>query len=228
MNRIIKSWEADTYQDAERMIRQLGILPLARLFPEHPSLDQITPKKNWFTGSELDPWQWRTRFSLEGKAAYGKIIKKKALLISPQLYAPLHCLIGGHLHPEELFDQGRMSQTAVDLYEWIVHEEGIDSRKLRKESRMSAKESKKAFDQALLELQAHGSIVIAGVRPQINREGEAYGWNSSSYESADHWMKRHGIPPFRSHAEEARAAITAQLQPVWTAKALDTLLKWLP
>lgn len=61
----------------QEIVAKIGILPLATLIPEHPSLNGLTKAENWHTGSELDPWSWRVRFPGEGLAGYGKFVKKK-------------------------------------------------------------------------------------------------------------------------------------------------------
>ena len=66
-----------TYEEAAAYIREIGILPLATCIPEYPSLESITEKAHWYSGSELDPWGWRNRFAIEGVAAYGKFMKRR-------------------------------------------------------------------------------------------------------------------------------------------------------
>lgn len=77
---MIKGYEegsVTTFEETAEIIAKLGILPLATLIPEHPSLNGLTKPENWHTGSELDPWSWRVRFPGEGLAGYGKFVKKK-------------------------------------------------------------------------------------------------------------------------------------------------------
>ncbi|UKS23912.1 hypothetical protein LOZ80_19920 [Paenibacillus sp. HWE-109] len=74
------------YKEAAQLINEVGILPLAPLIPNHPSLYEITFGDQWLTGTETDPWLWRTRLPSDGAAAYGKFIKKKPILISRELF----------------------------------------------------------------------------------------------------------------------------------------------
>lgn len=66
-----------TFEDAAELVAHIGILPLAPLIPEHPSLKSLTREEDWHTDTELDPWQWRVRFPGEGQATYGKFLKKR-------------------------------------------------------------------------------------------------------------------------------------------------------
>jgi hypothetical protein len=66
-----------------KVIEEFGVLPLAPLIPEFPSLNSITAPESWHSDTEFDPW---INFSAEGVAAYGKFIKKKSVFISRQMF----------------------------------------------------------------------------------------------------------------------------------------------
>lgn len=63
-----------SYVEAVQLINEVGILPLAPLIPNHPSLYRNTLDEQWLTGTEADPWLWRTRLPSDGAAAYWKSI----------------------------------------------------------------------------------------------------------------------------------------------------------
>lgn len=69
-----------TYEEAVQRIQSIGMLPLAPLFAEYPSLSSLTPKEHWHKDDERDPWLWRSRLAEEGIAAYGKFVKRKRFL----------------------------------------------------------------------------------------------------------------------------------------------------
>lgn len=69
-----------TYEEAVQRIQSIGLLPLAPLFAEYPSLSSLTPKEHWHKDDEFDPWLWRSRLAEEGIAAYGKFVKRKRFL----------------------------------------------------------------------------------------------------------------------------------------------------
>ncbi|MDP4171328.1 MAG: hypothetical protein Q8906_12015, partial [Bacillota bacterium] len=68
----LKDYKIKTYEEAKHVISEIGFLPLAPLVPHYPSLDSITSKEAWHSGSEFDPWLWRAQFPVDGAAAYGK------------------------------------------------------------------------------------------------------------------------------------------------------------
>lgn len=77
MGRTEKHEGVTTFEEMAEVVARLGIVPLASLIPEHPSVNGLTLAENWHTDTELDPWGWRVRFPGEGLAGYGKFIKKK-------------------------------------------------------------------------------------------------------------------------------------------------------
>ncbi|MFS0869786.1 hypothetical protein [Paenibacillus xylanilyticus] len=214
-----------TYEEAVQRIQFLGLLPLAPLFPDFPSLSSLTPRENWHTDTDLDPWLWRSRLAEDGVAAYGKFVKKKALLISREYFPWVHRLLSDSRTIQEQYDAGLLSRDAFKLYERIEEQEGIDGRALRTQAGFGAKEDKKAFDQGLLDLQSSTAIVISGTK---EKEGLAEGkvaWNSSSYETAGHWMSRQGIERFEGSIPEARDLLLEKLKENTTGAGLVKIKK---
>ncbi|MFD1906351.1 hypothetical protein ACFTAO_24655 [Paenibacillus rhizoplanae] len=78
-----------TFEEMAEVVARLGIVPLAPLIPEHPSVNGLTLAENWHTDTEHDPWRWRVRFPGEGLAGYGKFIKKKSRARIPRVASGL-------------------------------------------------------------------------------------------------------------------------------------------
>jgi hypothetical protein len=214
-----------TYEEAVQRIQSIGLLPLAPLFAEYPSLSSLTPKEHWHKDDTLDPWLWRSRLAEEGIAAYGKFVKKKALLVSREYFPWVHRLLADSRTIEEQYEAGLLSPEASKLYSLVEEQEGIDGRALRSQAGFGTKEDKKTFDRGLLDLQGCSAIVISGTK---EKEGLAEGkvaWNSSAYETAGQWMKRHGIDPFEGSVAEARELLVAQLQQHASPVALSSITK---
>ncbi|SEN89744.1 hypothetical protein SAMN04487895_103353 [Paenibacillus sophorae] len=214
-----------TFDDAAELVTNIGILPLAPLIPEHPSLKGLTREEDWHTDTELDPWQWRVRFPGEGKAAYGKFLKKKAVLVAREWFPYFPAALGSSLTLKERYDRGLSGREALTVLEIIEGKEGIETRQLRSEAEMKAKEKKTAFDNALNELQGSVDIVISGVRARLNADGDKNGWNSTSFETAAHWMRESGMEPFAGDKEEAIAWLNARIEPVWSPEATAWIQK---
>ncbi|MFD1737373.1 hypothetical protein ACFSCX_12485 [Bacillus salitolerans] len=197
-------YKVKTYEDAVKIINEIGFLPLASLVPEYPSLNSITSKESWHTDTEYDPWIWRTKFSTDGVAGYGKFIQKKSILISRDLLPYVKKVLGYNEFVEDRYLKGNVSREALSIYKIIDEEAGIDTRVLRKKAGLQDKENKKVFDHALQELQGTMDIVISGIKEQKDENGEKNGWNSTAFETYESWSSRNGIQEIIMKREEAK------------------------
>jgi hypothetical protein len=197
-------YKIKTYEEALKVIEKIGLLPLAPLIPDFPSLNSITSKDDWYSESEFDPWIWRTRFSSDGVAGYGKFIKKKSILISHQLLPYMKKVLGYQESVEERYFSGNITKEAFNLYKIIREEEGIDTRALRSKADMKDKDQKKIFDNALVELQGTMDIVISGIQEKKNADGEKKGWSSTSFETYESWATRNHVETISLDREEAK------------------------
>ncbi|USB31868.1 hypothetical protein [Paenibacillus sp. YPG26] len=214
-----------TYKEAVQLINEVGILPLSPLIPHHPSLYEITFGEQWLTGTETDPWLWRTRLPSDGAAAYGKFIKKKPILISRELFPWVKVILGSNRSIEVRYQQGLISNDALVLYRHIREEEGIETRSLRLKARMHGKEMKKTFERSLLDLQETMDIVISGAKESRIILDVNSAWKSTSFESTDHWMENVGILQTDIHVELAKKELKNCLTGKCSVEALGFLNK---
>lgn len=214
-----------TYEEAIDVIKEIGFLPLAKLIPDYPSLDSITLKEHWYTGSELDPWMWRAKFPGDGAAAYGKFVKKKSVLISTELLPLIRSILGSSLSVKNRYQDGLMSREAVELYTLISENEGIDTRVLRVEAGMKDKEKKKPFDQALLELQSSMDIVVSGTKAKTNEAGDKNGWSSTSFETMEYWAKNHRMKESTIKVEDAKMMLKDHFAAICSPESMKSITK---
>lgn len=225
MNHLNEQGSVTTFEEAGEILTRLGIIPLAQLIPEHPSINELTKPENWHTGSELDPWGWRVRFPGEGLAGYGKFMKKKAVLISREWFPVFVAAVGSTRSLEERYNSGLSSREAVTLLQIIRDNQGIDTRRLRAEAEMKAKEKKTAFDNAVTELQGSLDIVISGIQGRFNDMGETNGWSSTAFETVSHWMDSNGISTFEGSREEAIDSMHSKMEGSWSPAAIAWMNK---
>jgi hypothetical protein len=199
----MKEYKIQTYEEAVAVIKEIGFLPLAPLIPNYPSLSSMTLHEHWHSDSEFDPWLWRTRFSADGVAAYGKFVKKKSVFISSDLVPIVKTVLGSVHTIKQRYADGLISREAVELFTLITEAEGIDTRVLRTQAGMKDKEKKKSFDNALLELQGSMDIVVSGTKEKTNEFGEVNGWSSTSFETITYWIENHNIAQNEVTQEEA-------------------------
>ncbi|NLP51531.1 hypothetical protein [Bacillus sp. RO1] len=212
-----------TYEEAVAVIKEVGLLPLAPLFDDYPSLGGMTPKEAWHSDTEQDPWIWRTRFAAEGVAAYGKFMKKKALFISKDLLPLMLAALASQETMKKRYEKGEVSREAISLFSLISENQGIDTRVLRSKAGMKEKEKKKAFDQALLELQGNLDIVVSGTKEKQNENGEKNGWSSTSYETMKHWCQRHEVEQTSLNKEEATTKLINHFESFTSEAAMKKL-----
>src|SRR5579863_3246695 len=214
-----------TYEEACKVVEQLGILPLSGSIPGHPSLDSMTEPAAWHTGTDTDPWHWRDRFASEGIAAYGRFIGSRPILIAQGIFPLVHCLLASPQTVKERYAAGLLAGSTVRIYEIIQHNHGIEVRSLRKLAGMQDKADKNAFDHALIDLQNTADIVISGVAENRNDQGNKSGWNGTCYMLAKRRMEVHGIPHLQLSHADAKTQLFVWLKPRWEEQALWYLQK---
>jgi hypothetical protein len=158
-------------------------------------------------------------FPADGVAAYGKFLKKKSILISKEVLPLVRAVLGSVDSLEQRYLDGLVSRDALVLFKFIREEEGIDTRILRVKAGMKDKEKKKAFDQALLELQSSLDIVVAGTKEKTNEVGEKNGWSSTSFETMDHWATRNHVSQ-ASNVEVAKDELKNHLERVSSPESM--------
>lgn len=108
-------------------------------------------------------WGWKD--SLLGKHVwfYGKILRKKATMISMEIAPYFYALTENYGSPEEdyltIYEQGRMTQEAKTVYEALLEKGPLDTISLRKTAHLNSRESESRFNKALTDLQADFKIM---------------------------------------------------------------------
>ncbi|WP_127578703.1 AlkZ-related protein [Paenibacillus koleovorans] len=217
----------ETYEEAIAVIRKVGILPLSDCLPEHPSLGTITRESAWHTGLDTDPWLWRDRFAAEGIAAYGRFFAKKPILVAASWVPHLIAALQPAKTLRRRYEEGSVSRDVIRLCELIEANDGIDVKVLRRTAGLHGKDDKKAFDDALIELQAAGEAVIAGISERLNEQGTKNGWNSTCYSTARQWLKRNGLKPLQLDREAAKEELLDKFARQASEAAVQKLAKYL-
>jgi hypothetical protein len=112
-------------------------------------------------------WGWKD--SLLGKHIwyYGKILRKKATIISMSIAPYFYALSENYGSPEEdyltIYEQGRMTQEAKAVYEALLENGPLDSITLRKSARLTSQDSESRFTRALSDLQTDFKIMPVAV-----------------------------------------------------------------
>lgn len=111
-------------------------------------------------------WGWKDNALNKRIWYYGKILRRKATMISLKVAPYFYALSGNYGSPEEdhllAYEEGRLTLAAKNIYDALLKEGALDSISLRKAARMaSAKESE--WNRALEDLQMDFKILPIGV-----------------------------------------------------------------
>lgn len=111
-------------------------------------------------------WGWKDDGLTKKTWYYGKILRRKATIISLEIAPYFYALSGNYGSPEEdyllAYKEGRLTQAAKQLYETLLGKGVLDTISLRKEARLlNAKES--AFNRAMEDLQMDFKILPVGI-----------------------------------------------------------------
>ena len=111
-------------------------------------------------------WGWKDAALPKKIWYYGKILRRKATIISLEIAPYFYALSENYGSPEEdyllAYEEGRLTQAAKQLYETLLDKGSLDTLSLRKEARLlNAKESE--FNRALEDLQAGFKVMPVGI-----------------------------------------------------------------
>ncbi len=176
-------------------------------------------------------WNWKDEALGQRKWYYGKLLAKRATLVSleflPYFYA-LSPNYGDEADYLQEYKDGLLTREARDVYEALYEKGALDTVRLRREARMSANNAKARFERALVELQVAMKVLPVGV-------AEAGAWH---YAFVYELVTRH-FPQVAANARaigraDARARLVAQFvdnvvaaTPADIARAFG-VLKWTP
>jgi hypothetical protein len=119
-------------------------------------------------------WSWKDGLLGQRRWYYAKVLRKKATIISLE-YAPcFYALSENYGSPEEdyltLYEQGRLTQEARQVYETLLQEGPLNTVALRKAARLTSRESDSRFNKAITDLQVDFKVMPIGV-------AQAGAWN---------------------------------------------------
>jgi len=177
----IQAYQADTYRLKKRLTSKEAAVDFVneRGFIFFWPIRDITLPSLWTAAAGDRPvadehddpghitWGWKD--SLLGKHVwyYGKVLRKKATIISLEIAPFFYALSENYGSPEEdyltLYEQGRLTQEARAVYEALLDNGPLDTVSLRKTARLTNKESDSRFNRALSDLQSDFKIVPVGV-----------------------------------------------------------------
>jgi hypothetical protein len=221
-------------RDAVRFVNERGFVyfwPIKGV--DLPSLWVAAAGERPVADAHDDPghatWGWKDRLLGERQWYYAKILRGKATMISLETAKYFYALSENYGDPEAdyllQFEAGALSLEAKTIYETLLEKGALDTVALRREARMTARESNARFERALTELQTDFKILPIGV-------AKAGAWRYAFiYELASRWYPELPAEARRVGRGEARQhLIDLYLQSVGAATEakIAFLFRWRP
>jgi len=192
--------------EARRFVKKMGY---CLFWPAHgvemPNLLQaIAGNARPLSSGYDDPaigksWNWKDDSLDKRWWYYGKLLRKRATLVSFDLLPAFYALSENYGDPQDYlidYQEGRLSAEAKAVYEALLEQGPLDTVRLRQEARLAGTQAKARFERALRELQSNLKILPTGV-------AEAGAWRYAFiYDLVDRWFP--GLP------EQARPITTRQ------------------
>ncbi len=112
-------------------------------------------------------WRWKDAALDQRIWYYAKILRRKATFISLDVAPYFYALSENYGSPEEdyllIYEQGRLTLAAKQIYEALLKEGPLNTLDLRKAARLTSKQSDAEFNRALEDLQSDFKILPVGV-----------------------------------------------------------------
>lgn len=130
-------------------------------------------------------WGWKDRLLPTRRWYYGKLLRGKATMVSNETLPYFYALSENYGDPNDYlleYEAGRLGVEAKQIYEVLLAQGPLDTLALRREARLTSRDSNTRFERALVELQRGLRILPVGV-------AEAGRWNYAFiYELVDRWF----------------------------------------
>jgi len=148
-------------------------------------------------------WGWKDRALGRRWWYYGKLLRRKATLVSLDLLPAFYACSENYGSLDDYVEEyraGTMTAEAKRVYEVLLEQGPLDTVRLRRESHMAAEGSKSRFERALVELQVGLKVLPIGV-------AEAGAWR---YAFVYELVQRH-YPELPLHARKVQRSQARRL-----------------
>jgi len=181
----------------ETLVIKQGFLPFFLNDITGFSIEEITPRRLWFSREYDGPWEWKGPVIRNGNCAYGKLFNKKAGFVSLDWFPDL-ANYRRSVYPLPTADgniQDRNRERII--YDTIVEHDSLltnDLKSLLGYSKprkkvsplpgypeLQTEKAKQGFDTAITRLQMGTWIIVADFEYRYNQQLERYGWGIARF-----------------------------------------------
>ena len=159
------------------LVREIGFLPLFSNSIPGFSVEEHTPSADWWTGSPLDPWDWRQVLAPHPEIAYGKFFDRKAGFVSREWFPCFANYRRDGYDWEGMYEDGLMSARCRRILDVLGLDENAVGRPVLSCELRKLASVEKGFEGALTDLQMKSFLIMSDFRQRRNRRGEEYGWH---------------------------------------------------
>lgn len=219
-------------EEAEKLIGEIGFLPLFHNEIEGFSLEERTDSSFWWSDTpQKDPWEWRAVIARRHSIMYGKVFNKKAGFVATDWIPYFANFRRDGYDFDALYDDGLAPIKNKKIMDNFMDEnEGscIMSNILKAQSGFG-KDGLKGFDGAISALMMQTYLCNSDFKKRLNKKGMEFGWDVAEYTMPETvWGRDYVTKAYSETPEESYKRIVAQLKkhfPSATDKQIEKVLK---
>jgi len=130
-------------------------------------------------------WGWKDGLLPQRRWYYGKLLRGKGTMVALEVLPYFYALSENYGDPNDYqleYEAGRLGVESKQVYETLLAHGALDTLALRREARLTSRDSSTRFERALVELQRGLRILPVGV-------AEVGAWKYAHiYDRLDHWL----------------------------------------
>ncbi len=162
-----------TAEEARAFVDELGFchlwpikgVEMPNLFHAIAGRARLVPRKHGDPDLSRS-WRWKDEALGQRWWYYAKLLRRRATLVSLDLLPTFYAVSENFGELTDYLDEyrdGLLSAEAKDIYEALLEHGPLDTIRLRREARMTARSAKSRFDRGLMELQVGLKVLPIGV-----------------------------------------------------------------
>ena len=218
----MEQWVLNERSDLIRAVSHFGFLPFFANEIEGFSVEEMTPRKLWFTDIP-GPWEWKGPVISEGDCVYGKFFDKKAGFVSNKWFPDFANLRRDGYDFDARFEDGLAGNREKYLYDLIASRHSILSKDAKiiggymkpKSSGRDDWKPRTGFDTTITKLQMQCYVITSNFEYEISKTGESYGWGIARYAVPEEYLgKVFSKKVYARTPEQSRQRILRHLRKV--------------
>ncbi len=209
-------------EELASLVSEAGFIPFFDCGIPGFSVKDVCDRAHWFVDGVDGPWEWKSGASF----AYAKLLRGKAVFISPEWYGIFACYRRDGYDFEGMYEDGLLPHGALKIIK-ALEGGSVLSADLRERTGLTGKGS--GFDSIIGVLQMKCFVLPSAFEYAISKQGLPYGWGLARYALSD---EKYGAEIAEAEREytpaEARELIVskvAELCPKADRKRIERLIK---